>query len=60
MHRIKGEQMGGAADIARRIVDVHQLDAGATPQGAEHQPADAAEAIDADFHGQGSGGAGRR
>jgi hypothetical protein len=29
---------------------VHQLDAGPAPQGAEHQPADAAEAVDAHSH----------
>ncbi|MFM9048337.1 MAG: hypothetical protein ACKOOH_11945 [Cyanobium sp.] len=30
---------------------MRQLDAWAAPQGAEHQAADAAEAVDADFHG---------
>jgi hypothetical protein len=51
----------GGGGITSRVVDMHQLDAGATPEGTEHQAADAAKAVDADFHrgpagpGQGSG-----
>ena len=51
MHRIKAEQVGGGGGVAAGVVDVDQLNAGAAPQGPEHQPTDAAKAIDADFHG---------
>jgi len=60
MHRIEGEQMGGGVGIAGRIIDVSQFDAGAPPQGREHQATNAPEAIDAAVHGEGSGSAGRR
>jgi hypothetical protein len=36
---------------------VDQLDPGSPPQGTEDQAADASEAVDADFHGRGSGSA---
>jgi len=51
MHRIKGQQVGGGGGIATVVVDVHQLNAWPAPQGPEHQAANAAEAVDADFHG---------
>ena len=51
MDRVKAEQVGGGGGVAAGIVDVHQLNAGAAPQGPEDQAADAAKAIDADFHG---------
>jgi hypothetical protein len=50
MHGIEGEQMGGGGCIASGIVHVHQLNAGAAPEGPEHQAANAAEAVDSDFH----------
>ena len=49
--RIKAEQVGGGGGVAAGVVDVDQLNAGAAPQGPEDQAADAAKAIDADFHG---------
>jgi len=42
--------MGGGVGIAATVVDVHDLDAGAAPQGPKQQPADAAKAVDAEFH----------
>jgi hypothetical protein len=55
MDRIKDQQMGGTDRITAGIIDMHQLDAGSPPEGPKHQPADAAEAVDADFHGRGAG-----
>jgi hypothetical protein len=43
--------MGGGGRITAAVVHMHQLDAGATPQGSKHQAADAAESVDADAHG---------
>ena len=58
MHRIENQQVGGGVGIPGRIVDMHQFDAGSPPQGTEDEAADAPEAVDADFHGTGSGSAG--
>ncbi len=60
VHRVEGEQVGGGVGVTGRVIHMHQLDAGAPPQGPEHQAADATEAVDADFHGQCSAGKGRR
>jgi hypothetical protein len=46
--------------IAGGIIDVHQLDAGPIPEGTEDKAADAAKAVDADFHGRERWSAGRR
>jgi len=51
VHRIEGQQMGGGGGITAAVVDVHDLNAGPAPEGAEHQPSDAAEAVDPDAHG---------
>jgi len=37
--------MGGGGGIPCRVVDMHQLDAGATSEGTEHKAADAAKAM---------------
>jgi hypothetical protein len=52
MHGIEGQQMGGGGRIASGIVHVHQLDAGAAPQGPKHEAANAAEAVDSDPHAE--------
>ena len=43
--------MGCGGGIAAAVVDMHQLDARPAPEGPEHQAANAAEAIDANFQG---------
>ncbi len=50
MDGIEGQQVRGGVGVAAGVVDVHQLDAGPAPEGAEHQPTNAAEAVDADAH----------
>ena len=54
MHRVKGEQVCRGLSVTGVVVDMHQLNARVAPEGTEHQAADAAEAIDADFHGRSS------
>ena len=49
MHRIELQQVGGGG-LPGRIVDMHKGEARAVPEGAERQPADATEAVDADLH----------
>jgi len=44
------EQVGGGRGVTGGVIDVDDLDAGAAPEGTEHQPADAAESVDADAH----------
>ena len=51
MNGVEGEQVGGGLSITAAVVDVNQLNAGTAPQGPKHQAADAAKAVDADFHG---------
>ncbi len=51
MNGVEGEQVGGGLSITAAIVDVDKLNAGTAPQGPKHQAADAAKAVDADFHG---------
>jgi hypothetical protein len=53
VHGIEGQQVGGVGGIAGRIVHIHQLDSWSPPEGAEHQAAHAAEAVDADLQGTG-------
>ena len=50
MHRIELQQVSGGDRIPGRVVDVHQLNARAAPQGAEHKPTDATEAVAANPH----------
>jgi hypothetical protein len=42
--------MGCRLDAAGDLVDVHELQIGTAPSGAERKPPHAAEAIDADAH----------
>jgi hypothetical protein len=51
MHRIEGQKVSGAVGFTAGVVDVDDRDARPAPQGTEHLPADAAEAVDADAHG---------
>jgi hypothetical protein len=53
MNGVEGEQVGGGLSITAAIVDVNKLNARATQQGPKNQAADAAETVDADFHGAG-------
>ena len=52
VHRIKTEQVRGCGRIAAAVVYMHQLYAWAAPEGSKHQAADAAKAVDANFHPQ--------
>jgi hypothetical protein len=43
--------VGGGLSVAGAVVDMHELNARATPQGPKNQAADATKTVDADFHG---------
>jgi hypothetical protein len=52
VHRVEFQQVGGGGGIPRPLVDVHQLDIGAAPEGPKNQPPNAAEAVDTHSHAQ--------
>jgi hypothetical protein len=60
MHRVELKQMSGGGGISRRVIDVHQLNARASPEGTEDKAADATKAVDANVHGGGSKSASRQ
>ena len=54
MHAVVAEQVGAGGDIGQ-VVDGDALDIGAPAldHGAQHQPADAPEPVDGNFHSHG-------